>query len=65
MADESRLLNWQRVCQLLGCKRAYFYVLVNSGALPSVRLGNRCGIRVRESDVRAYLKKRKKYADNS
>lgn len=63
MVDESRLLNWQQVCKLIGCKRTFFYTLVNSGDLPSVRLGRRCGIRVLESDVRVFLEKRHKCSD--
>jgi excisionase family DNA binding protein len=53
--DTSRLLNWQQVCKLLGCKRTHFYQLVNSGKLPAVRVGKLRGVRVEEDAVRQFL----------
>ncbi|WP_241159691.1 helix-turn-helix domain-containing protein [Desulfovibrio sp. ZJ200] len=50
-----KLLNWAQVCALLGCRRSYFYVLINSGQLPHVRVGSTRGIRVLESDVRVFI----------
>lgn len=50
-----KLLNWAQVCALLGCGRSHFYILVNSGRLPHIRVGNARGIRVLESDVLAFI----------
>ena len=55
MSRTPRLLNWQQVCKLLGCKRTHFYQLVNSGKLPAVRVGKLRGVRVEEDAVRRFL----------
>lgn len=49
-------LNWQQACRLLGCSRAHFYRLVNSGELPAVRYGRVRGIFVERSDCERYMK---------
>lgn len=55
---EDRLLNWEQACALLGCKRSYFYNLINSGILPAVRVGTIKGVRVYESACLAFIEKR-------
>ena len=57
-----RLLNWQQVCKLLGCKKTHFYYLVNSGMLRAVRIGqpgSMRGVRVDEAEVARFLRERK------
>lgn len=52
-------LNWKQACEVLGCKKTFFYVLVQTGQLPGIRLGLRRGVRVRLSDCLEYLEKRR------
>jgi excisionase family DNA binding protein len=49
-------LNWQEACKVLGCSKAHFYRLVNSGELPSERFGLARGVRVKKADCQRYLK---------
>jgi excisionase family DNA binding protein len=48
-------LNWQQACKLLGCSKAHFYRLVNSGELASGRFGKLKGVIVYESECLRYL----------
>lgn len=52
------VLNWQQACKLLSCSRSHFYNLINSGALPALRLGRVKGIRVKLADCKNYLARR-------
>lgn len=54
-----KLLNWQQCCAILGCGKTFFYALIQSGELASVRLGARQGIRVRASDLQKFIRRHK------
>lgn len=56
---KGRKLNWEQACKLLDCSRSHFYNLINSGVLPSVRLGRVKGVRVYEKDCWEYLQQKK------
>jgi excisionase family DNA binding protein len=55
MAEKDKRLNWQQACAFLGCSKAHFYRLVNSGELPSERFGKVKGVTVKESDCKQYM----------
>lgn len=48
-------LNWKQACELLGCGRSYFYVLLHRGCISYIRIGKRKGIRILKRDIMAYL----------
>ncbi|MGD9661647.1 MAG: hypothetical protein AB7U63_10270 [Porticoccaceae bacterium] len=55
-ANKGRRLNWRQACEILGCKKDRFYVLVRSGALPGYRVqGSARGLWVYENDCRALV----------
>lgn len=54
-----KLLNWQQCCAILGCGKTFFYALIQSGELASVRLGSRQGVRVKTSDLQNFIRRRK------
>ena len=53
---EDKRLNWQQACKLLGCSKAHFYRMVNSGDLPAWRYGKVRGVFVQLSDCERYLR---------
>ena len=63
--QDDRLLNRVQVCARLGCARSQFYVLINSGRLPYIRVGKVRGIRVLESDVTTFIRERRKLGEES
>lgn len=38
MDARGKRLNWRQACELLGCKKSFFYALVRDGRLPAYRL---------------------------
>ncbi len=53
VADTDRLLRVEQVAERLACGKSMVYTLVNRGELPGVNVGRL--VRVRESDLNAYL----------
>lgn len=55
---ENRKLNWHQACELLGCKKSWFYTLVRKGDLPAYRAGDsKQGLWVWEKDCLALVRK--------
>ena len=52
-----KLLNVAQVTDILTCSRRHVYNLIAKGALPAFRLGERSGLRVRESEVDKFLER--------
>lgn len=50
-----RLLNVQRVRELLQCSRSHVYNLVDNGTLVAIKIGKVRGIRIYESSVERLL----------
>lgn len=48
-------LNIDQVRQRLNCSRSHVYNLIQAGQLDAFRIGNRNGMRVRESEVRRFV----------
>ena len=55
---KDRLLNVEQVRQRLNCSRSQVYNLINLGDLPSLKIGGRKGVRIKESSLEAFLKKK-------
>ena len=55
---KDRLLNVNQVGKFLNCSRRHVYNLIKLGELPGFRIGGRGGVRVRESQLEAFLEKR-------
>lgn len=55
--DNSRetILTVKDVCEMLKCGTSHVYNMVNSGKIPAFRLGDRKGIRIKESDVKKVM----------
>lgn len=53
-----RLLKATQVAQILQCSRRHVYNLMECGELPAMRLGKKCGLRIRESKVMEFIKER-------
>ncbi|MCP3941687.1 MAG: helix-turn-helix domain-containing protein [Desulfobacteraceae bacterium] len=50
-----KLLNVEQVRKRLECSRRHVYNLIDRGDLPALKIGNRQGIRVKESAVEIFL----------
>lgn len=59
VANFPPVLTWPQACEVLGCSRSFFYLLVKKGLLPTVS-PRRGGARVRKADCLAYLMERDK-----
>jgi len=55
MNNKDRLLNLSRVSEILGYHRSTIYRKIEAGQLQAVRLGEREGLRVRESELQRYI----------
>jgi len=55
--EKDTKLNWKQACKLLGCKKSFFYNLINTGDLPSERYGRVKGVTVRRADCERYLRR--------
>ena len=53
--DGQQLFTIQEVCQLLGVGRSWVYQRINSGQIPSVRLGG--NLRIKRRDLEEYIAK--------
>ena len=62
--NKDRLLNMQQVRSTLQCSRSHAYKLVSQGYLPSIRIGERQGLRVRESVLKKFLREREQEGQN-
>lgn len=62
--NQDRLLNMQQVRTTLRCSRSHAYNLVRRGYLPSIRIGVRQGLRVRESVLKKFLREREQEGEN-
>ena len=60
---EDRLLDTQAVARRLGVSRSLVYKLVEMGELPASRMGVKNCIRISESDVKAFMERRKRNAE--
>ena len=56
--NRDRLLKPDQVAQILQCSRRHVYDLMQFGDLPSLRLGRKCGLRIRESKVMEFIRQR-------
>lgn len=63
--DPLELLPLNRVASLLACSERHVHHLVQSGQLPSTRIGEGRGIRVRRVDLAEYLDSRRGYQPNA
>lgn len=54
------ILNWRQACEVLGCSKAHFYRLIDSGKIPAVQPRRINGVQVRLSDCLAFLGEREK-----
>lgn len=51
MDARGKRLNWRQACELLGCKKTFFYALIRSGRLPAYRVaGSKRSLWVYEED---------------
>ena len=58
MDGKGRRLNWRQACEVLRCKKDYFYTLVKSGKLPAYRVqGRGRGLWVYEADCWALVQR--------
>lgn len=54
---EGKKLNWKQACEVLGCSKRRFYLLINTGRLTAFRVeGSKRGLWVWEDDVKALIK---------
>lgn len=56
--DKDRLLSVEQVRKLLHCSQRHVYDLVAFGELTALRLGRKHGIRIRESAVNEFIKRK-------
>ena len=55
---KGRRCNWRQACEILCCKKDYFYGLVKSGKLPAYKLqGRGRGLWVYEADCRRLVQR--------
>lgn len=55
-ADSGRALNIDQVRERLNCSRSHVYNLIQAGKIDAFRLGSRNGLRVRDSEVRRFVR---------
>lgn len=65
VSDPLATLTIGQTAQLLACTERHVFHLVASGQLPSTRIGDGRGIRVRRVDLAAYLDARSGYQPNA
>lgn len=53
-----RLLNVEQVRERLQCSRKHVYNLINSGELAALKIGEKHGIRVRNSALQVFIENR-------
>lgn len=52
--QKSERLNWKQACELLGCKKTKFYLLIKNNTLRAYKTGKR-GLWVRREDCEKLL----------
>ena len=53
-----KLLTVEQIHERLNCSRRHVYNLIEQGKLPGFRIGNKNGLRVRESNLEAFIQQR-------
>lgn len=56
--QEDKLLTVDQVSRRLNCSKSHVYNLVNCGALPALKTGERKGLRIRESEFNIFVEKK-------
>ncbi len=55
--EKDRLLNVEQVRERLNCSRRHVYNLINMGDLKALKIGDRNGIRIKQSILEDFLRK--------
>jgi excisionase family DNA binding protein len=59
-----KLLKVKEIQEILNISRSHAYKLIETGILPSVRLGNKRAVRVFEDDLMKFITERRKRRAN-